>query len=297
MEMTSTPTVPQRTEPLLFFIHIPKTAGTTLGGILVQHYGRDRVFACHPDRAIVGYTAEDFLSFPAEKRNNFQLVRGHFGYGLHEDYQEPYKYITILRDPVDRVISHYYYVLKRTDHYLHKKVTSENISLKDYVTSGLTGEMDNGQLRMLTGPTGYYARFGTCTPELLELAKEHLRNDFVVVGISERFDETLLVLKEILGVSTPFYLNLKVNNKRPKREKMTDDVIEAIRAHNPLDEEIYQYANALMDELIEKHIPFFRIKLSLFRLRLRIYGRLFQWSRALPKSLQEKLDRRFFKVL
>jgi len=297
MEMTSPPAVPQRTKPLLFFVHIPKTAGTTLGGILVQHYGRDRVFACHPDRSIVGYTAEDFLSFPAEKRNKFQLVRGHFGYGLHEDYQEPYKYITILRDPVDRVISHYYYVLKRTDHYLHKKVTSENISLKDYVTSGMTGEMDNGQLRMLTGPKGYYAKFGTCTPELLELAKENLRNDFLVVGISERFDETLLVLREVLGVYTPFYLNLKVNNKRPKREKISEDVVAAIREHNQLDEELYNFANELMDELIEKHIPFFRIKLALFRFRLRVYGKLFQWSRVLPKSIQEKFDRYFFKVL
>jgi hypothetical protein len=262
----------------------------------VQHFGTEHVFACHPDRSFVGYAPEDFATLPPAERSRYQIIRGHFGYGLHELCGEPCKYITVLRDPVERAISHYYYVLKRKDHYLHKKVTSENIGLKEYVVSGITGEMDNGQLRMLAGDAAYRAPFGTCSEEHLAIAKQNLKHDFLVVGISERFDETLLVLREVLNIFTPFYLNQKVNNKRPKRDTFSEAVITAIRQHNQLDDELYRYANELLDELIATKIPFFRFKLALFRLRLRLYGKLFAWSRALPKSVQEKLDIYFFKI-
>ena len=61
------------------------------------------------------------------------------------------KYITFLRDPVERLISHYHYVLRRPKHYLYEQVVKDGLSLSDYVTSDISPELSNHQVRMISG--------------------------------------------------------------------------------------------------------------------------------------------------
>lgn len=287
----------QRTTPLIFFVHIPKTAGTTFGSIMVRQYGRKNIYACHPDPSVVGRTPEDFKQMPVEERLRYRVVRGHFGYGMHETIGEPAIYVTVLREPLDRAVSHFHYARKRKDHYLHNKIVSENLGLKEYVVNGISLEMDNGQTRMLVGPEGETTPFGECPPEFLERAKQNLREHFAVVGTSERFDETLVVAKEILGWSMPLYMSWNVSHNRMKREDVPPAVAEAIYQHNSMDVELYRYVDELLDELIAKRVRFFQLKLAWFRLLNRLYTQFFKLSRSFPKPWQEKLDRHFFKLI
>jgi len=264
---------------------------------MVRQYGRNHIFACHPDPSVVGNTPEDFKQLPVDERLRYQVVRGHFGFGLHRAIGEPSTYVTVVRDPVDRAISHFHYARKRSDHYLHEQVVAGDLGLKEYVLNGISIEMDNGQTRMLASRGGYTTPFGECSPELLEQAKANLREHFAIVGTSERFDETLVVAQEILGWSLPLYLSWNVSQNRLKREELTPDVVEAIYQQNALDRELYRYVDELLDELIAKHVRFFRLKLLTFRLLNWLYARFFKLSRSFPKSWQDKLDRHFFKLI
>lgn len=299
MQDSLMPSSSQRTKPLILFVHIPKTAGTTLGAILVRLYGRDHVFTCHPDPKVLGVTPQDFKQMPPEEQLQYQVMRGHFGFGIHKTFrEEPSTYITVLREPVDRAVSHYYYARGLTSHYLHQKIVDENLSLQDYVTSGICLEMDNGQTRLLIEKGGYTTPFGECPPEFLEQAKQNLREHFAVVGTSERFDETLVLAQTILKWSPPVYLSwLNVGRDRMKREQVPPDVVTAIQQCNALDMELYDYVNKLLDTLIAKHVRFFQLKLFWFRTLNGLYQQFFKFSRSFPKAWQEKLDRRFFKLV
>jgi len=297
METTfSTPDI-QRSHPLILFIHIPKTAGTTLSFILEQHYGPEHVFACHPERWVSGKTPEDFKDLPAQEREQYQVIRGHFVFGIHENLRDLFTYVAVFREPVDRVVSHYYYARRRKDHYLHKRIVAENLSLKDYVAKGLSVEMDNGQTRMVVGQAGLEVPFGECPPEFLETAKHNLKTYFGAVGTSERFDDMLVLLKEQFGWSMPFYINWKVTQNRPNQADISPDVVKVIHQYNAIDLEIHRYANELLDELIAKHVRFFKLKLFVFKLLNRLYGYGFRLSRKLPKSLQANLDKHLFKLV
>src|SRR5690349_1326721 len=102
--------------PLVFYLHIPKAAGTTLNTILAKRFRRRDVFTIrNPKKAV-----EELAGLPDAKRAKLKLIKGHFAYGLHKEVGRPFEYITVLREPVDRVVSHYYYVLRNAAHYLHK---------------------------------------------------------------------------------------------------------------------------------------------------------------------------------
>jgi len=246
--------------PVILYLHIPKAAGTTLNTILAQKFLRRGVYTIHNTKTAV----EELAGLNDAKREKLQFVNGHFAYGLHEALGRPFEYITMLREPVDRVVSHYYYVLRNPAHYLHKHVTSKKMSLKDYALAGLTKEIDNGQVRLMAGAF-YRDPYGQCSRELLEQAKENLKNHFAVVGLAERFDETLLLLGERYGWKDMFYARQNATVDRPRLDELPEDAIEAIRAANPLDLELYVFASELFDAAVRERGESFGKRLDTFR--------------------------------
>src|ERR1043165_3931345 len=137
----------RRSSDLLIFLHIPKAAGTTLHSILEMHYAPANQCSIYdPEQA-----AKVLPLAPRVQREAIRLLKGHLAFGLHEHLIGQSTYITLVRDPVDRIASHYYYVKRMPGHYLHNAVVGQNMSLQDYASSKLTDELDNGQLRLLAG--------------------------------------------------------------------------------------------------------------------------------------------------
>ena len=235
-----------RNSPIIVYVHIPKAAGTTLGVIFDQKFESGRILNLDMKRA-----TEQLAMLSKSQHDQLQLIRGHVAFGIHECLRRPFQYITMLRDPIERMISHYYFVLRKPDHYLHRRVTSEKMGLKEYALGNLSRELDNGQVRQISGAFFRDPR-GQCARDLLDQAKENLRNHFTVVGLAERFDETLLLLSQKFGWKDMFYVRQNVTPDRPPREQLPDDVREAIESVSSLDMELYAFATELFETAVRQ---------------------------------------------
>ncbi len=85
----------------LIFLHIPKTAGTTLNRIIDWQYNPLSIFTVDPHR--IRATVARFKTFPEQRRRRFRVVRGHLVFGIHEFLPQSATYITMLRQPVARL--------------------------------------------------------------------------------------------------------------------------------------------------------------------------------------------------
>ena len=86
----------------LVFLHIPKAAGTSLREVIARQYPRN-----------VQLTTERPIVLSEEQRRSVRVLIGHVAYDACAQVAAPVDVITMLRDPVQRIISLYYYIRRR----------------------------------------------------------------------------------------------------------------------------------------------------------------------------------------
>ncbi|MFQ5400795.1 MAG: sulfotransferase family 2 domain-containing protein [Anaerolineae bacterium] len=246
-------------EPTVLFLHIPKTAGSTLNNLIWRQYQKGETFDITPNQP---ETALAQLT-PAEQAT-IRFVTGHMYFGLHQKLAQPAAYLTILRDPVDLVISFYYYVRYTARHPLHRLAApeGENMSLVEFALHSGAPEVKNGQIRRLAGMAD--GRI-PCTRGHLETAKRNMQQKFIVVGLTEAFDETLLLIRRRLGWRHLYYARMNTNPFRQAKEAVGPDTIAVIQEVNQLDIELYQYAAAQFWQTIRQEGESFAAELRRFR--------------------------------
>lgn len=259
--MRSVAEVPNLNDRTVIFVHIPKTAGTTLHRIIERQYPRNRIFTIG---RLSHESIDEFKSMSEARRAQFRVLKGHMGFGLHAYIPGPSAYFTVLREPVERVISFFYWVRRTPHHYLYDFVTSEDVGLREYLQSRANIMLDNAQVRMLSG-VWYDLGFGDCITDTLETAKRHLRDRFTVVGLTERFDETLILLKSAFGWRNPYYARQNVTAQRPTRNELPPGTLDAILQTHQLDIQLYQYATELFADQIHQQGPAFAEELKRFQ--------------------------------
>jgi Sulfotransferase family len=238
------------------FLHIPKTAGTTLKHSIYENYSEpgyngnwfhDGIyyFPYGFHKAVRPELTRNVRRMLA--REDLRAVTGHFWYGVHDAIPRPCFYITLLRDPVDRIFSLYYHILRKADELYHDKIISRGATVEEFVAEFSCREVDNDQTRRIAGVE---PRFGRCTVRTLEQAKRNLRERFAFVGTTDRFDESMIALKRLLGWTWVFYLPGLVNESRPRRDALPGGTVDLIRKYNEYDLELYHYSVALLDERI-----------------------------------------------
>ena len=234
-----------KTSPVVIFVHIPKAAGTTMHSLLQRVYRASTIRDL--DTADLRRSIMEFNKLPAAEKDKIDLLKGHLPFGMHEGFTRKCTYITMLRNPVDRIISHYRYASENTSHYLNHYITEKKMDLMAYVGSGISAEMDNAMVRILSNNI-YDLPYGGCTSEMLESAKNNLVEYFSVIGLAEKFDESVLLMRQKLNwPSYPIYYNKKVSRSKMPSLVLEDKVIDYIRATNSLDCELYEFGKKIFD--------------------------------------------------
>ncbi len=232
----------------VIFLHLPKAAGSTLRTIFRQKYRHHCMhhLSGNPDEG------DAFPSLPQEERHRIDLLTGHQHFGLHQWLRPGARYFTMLRHPVDRCISHYFFVLRRPDHYLHQRVMRQRLSLYDYVANATTKELDNDQVRWLNDDGHRATPFGEVTREMFEVAKRRLTEGIEVFGLSERFDESVRMIADALGWGHVEYSSANVTSNRPGQDEVELRARDKICECNRFDLELHEYACELFSSRQKK---------------------------------------------
>jgi len=225
----------------LIFHHIPKTAGTTLYSVIDESFN-GKIYTVSGNQLEHQQSIQNFIAMSSEEKNSYDLIKGHRTYGLHTELDPPVKYFTVLRLPAQRHISGYFQLLKVRPDLPERKAFVENPpTLEEYIKKGDIYYGQNPQLKtFLNIPDPDYK----ITAADLEIAVHKLKDEFVLVGLTERFDETCVLLNQLDGFHIRHYLNKNVA-KNYERGKISPGLIDLYDSTHPYDIEFYQVAEKL----------------------------------------------------
>lgn len=233
----------------VIFLHIPKCAGTTLvEEILNRRFQPESLFIHY--NAGTAELLERLRNMNECEKRRLECIAGHFAFGIHELLTQPCTYITLLRNPVERVISHFEYAKRKKDHYLHALASAEGTSLLDYVSSPQNTEVKNGQARLLAG-IGWGVQSGKTEKEILDKAKENLENHFALAGVMEQFDAFISLIQRIFGWDVWGYEKKNVTRATSSLTSIPAETLRAIAAYNRLDQQLYDQVKLSFNKKLE----------------------------------------------
>jgi hypothetical protein len=254
-------------DTVFLYLHIPKTGGSTLGDMLYRYYhdGSQRKEEGGYFRSGLYYLPDGFIRASGESeltqrdlqaatRPDTTAVLGHFAFGIHEQLDRPARYMTLLRDPVQRVLSLYHH-LRQYDQ------LPAGLTIEAFVAGPHIHEACNDQVRRLAG----MRRGEPCDASTLAAALKNAEHRIDLVGVTERFDASLLLAQQTFGWKGDItYLPRLVNTTRKKRRDEAPELIALIEQHNALDLELYRFANAMLDRRIAQQGDAFEQELAAF---------------------------------
>ena len=246
-------------EPVLVFIHLPKTGGTTLNHIFFRKFTRKKVFhiwdPLHP---------ETFLQMSDEKRNEFDCITGYVPACIHNFISRPCRYIILLREPLERAISDYYFILTSVRHPRHERYNREKVTLEEHLQEerGSTPDiiklllypklevlLDIPIIEKWRGFKSYKIYFESYKMnKMIEEGKRKLRQDFFQVGILDRFGEFVFLLSRRLKWDLPCYRIENQNSSRLRadaRNTIDTEVLSHFNAAHRIEYQLYEYACSL----------------------------------------------------
>jgi galactose-3-O-sulfotransferase len=226
----------------IIFLHVPKSAGTTLNRLIEWEYPILAMYTVDP--VLFRWSRERLWRLPKRRLKRFRVFKGHMKFGLHEVLPQPATYITVLRDPIDRMISAFYFMHTYKLHPNYWKFRREGWTLEDFVKRW---PKSNLQTKMIAGAE-YDA---PCTAEMLQNAKENLQY-FSVVGLTERFKESLALMKLRFGWKLESYSSFNVTRARPKKRDLPQSTLDLIAERNRFDIELYEYVAKIFEDATTK---------------------------------------------
>ncbi len=219
------------------FIHIPKTAGMSMRETVRRVYPRGRcVFIYDLDPAHINALREDVQAAEA--------VYGHVSFGIHEIFGIEARYVTVLREPVDRVVSFFRHQANHDDNEYHRLI-AQGMTLKDLLRGEHCHQVNNHMVRILSG---HPDAGNTSDRGLLDRAQANLDTQFDAVGITERMDESVALIGSALGWPRKFSVPRINVDPQPRGFVLDDDTRAEVARYNALDIELYE-------RVVRQHFP------------------------------------------
>lgn len=230
---------------ILAFVHIEKAAGTTLVDVFRRNFNF-RFCEVRPMGKLSGknFTADDMRKTLLV--NPFLCAIAGHAVKPYADLGREYKgirYITLLRDPLKRYVSHYQYWTERMGKSLH---------FEDFLK---LGSMRNFQTRKVSGG------------ENIDLAKDILQRKVLLTGLVEQFDEFMVMLSRVAPYRfNPVYKQTNKARDRDAGKRILSEYYSDIVEKNKLDMELYDYAvKVVVPKEREDYGPGLEVDLEKFR--------------------------------
>ncbi len=260
---------------MICFIHIEKAAGTTLHALFNNNFAT--YLALRPWHYWTNDKKNSFML--AEVKQLKKILRFSRGFGGHTarnylGYENvlgcTVEYITFLREPVSRYISHYNF---------QKWEMNIDWCLDDFLEEK---KFDNFMTKRIAG----------CDD--INKARDNIKKQFSFVGIMEDFDTSLILMNQRLFNNS---LNIYYEKKRsaPKYpDKIDLDIyIDRIREKNRLDIELYEYVRStIFAQMVKEYGPDLASDLTAFTEK----NKLFSYSPNIVKKMIGRLYLKIFRI-
>lgn len=215
---------------MIISVHLPKTAGTSFKSTLNRHFGNQLMLDYDAPLKETYFernkkAIEDSLNISQKNENliNFECIHGHFlpvKYSLLFNTIET-KFITWFRNPVDRIISHYYYAKKRFDNGIifNPKHFNSNTTLEEFCLN----------------------------PRLKNLYSQFLWNfpleQFEFIGITEYYNEDLeFFVNNYLQNTDNIYNPVHLNNNTLNKIDQSKELRNVLSNYHAKDMDLYNKA-------------------------------------------------------
>ena len=229
----------------LFFMHIPKTGGTSTEAYLKYQYDVKLTFP--------KFNYRNLDVFDLYSMKSYNLVMGHFDIRVLNYLPEDSIKATIFREPVSLTISALKHAIRDSN---FCQLNLEGKSLQQMIRDeSILSRFCNQQTGFLSS-LPYFENFPDVSAKDFEFngiihnfdrALSNLKK-FDFVGIFEEYDESLNYLAQLCGLYQPKvkpFLNVALSNND---NILTAEDLEIIRTYNALDIKLYQEACAFYIE-------------------------------------------------
>ena len=217
------------------FMHIPKTAGTTLRGIVDGQFGKNNVLTYYNQRSS---QLLDNLYAILKVNDNYRAIIGHFSFGVHRNLEKPLTYITFLRHPVARTVSQYKEMIVNHPHYI-QAADGSRMDLIESLQANPEYYSDY-QTKHLVGHKSPYLN----DPNVGEIALDILDEYFGFVGLVEYFDSSIDQLTNLFGWQRTEYSR---KNIKSIDLEITPELVDVICSQNQNDLMIFNKIRSILE--------------------------------------------------
>jgi hypothetical protein len=227
----------------LFFVHIMKTGGATFRQLATAQFGAGEVYpdaSSDADLEVANWSIDRLRNLPPERRAATRLYTGHFPFVATRLLGIDVLTLTILRDPVERTLSH-------LRHRRHHDPGSGSKSLEgiyeDPFFFPLMVRDHQAKVFAMTREDRLESYMDVIDVDAgrLALAKENLE-EVDVLGLQERFDEFLTDVEHRFGWRLEAARN---RHGIPAPEEVPQSFRSRIAEDNAADMDFYDFAQRL----------------------------------------------------
>ncbi len=285
---------------ILVFLRIPKTAGSTMETVFER---------CLPGAIFHGHIPVSTSALlirstdaigdlfhrlsPDERAAVRCLVDEHVTLDIASLFDRPVRFFTIVRHPVDRIISSFYYI--RTKSHLVSYPFIKDLSFEEYLDSGIGLDSDNHQVRVLSGrleldapwdPAGGPIVASPVERHHLEMAKSNIEQRFIAAATLEQFTSLVWFFKRLYGwpVHRVLFRRQKADTGRPHLEHVSAVTRRRLAEMNQYDMELYEWVRDRFEQQIRPLEPAFSREVRRFEM---LNAAAQKFYRAAPDSLRK----------